>query len=138
MCATVPPVPKRGIDLPRLGELELEVLEHLWRVGEADVNETHQALGAHRTANTVGSALERLHKKKLLERTKVSHAYRYTPVLSKEELTARRVLALSGGKGALSQVGLLSAFVDLVAEVDEDLLDRLDALVAAKREGRDS
>ncbi len=33
---------------PELGKLERAVLEHLWKVGEADVVETHRAVGARR------------------------------------------------------------------------------------------
>ena len=74
-------MPGRVERLPPLGELEIVALEYLWRVGEADVLETHAAIGKRRgiTPNTVGSALERLLKKRLVERRKVSHAYRYHP-----------------------------------------------------------
>jgi len=121
--------------LPTLGELEFELLEHLWRAGEADVTGSHAAVGKRRgiTPNTVGSALERLFKKGLVTRTKVSHAYRYQPRIGRDEFAARRVLDAAGGIESLSQTGLLSAFVDLVADVDDAALDRLEALIAEKR-----
>jgi predicted transcriptional regulator len=124
--------------MPPLGELELAVLEHLWRSGEADVLETHSAIGKRRgiTPNTVGSALERLLRKGLVERRKVSHAYRYAPRVGREELAARRVMEAAGGAAALSDAGLLSAFVDLVADLDARALDRLEALIAEKRGGK--
>lgn len=52
--------------LPRLGDLELTVLDHLWTVGNADVQETRAALGVRRgiSHNTMGSALERLVRQK--------------------------------------------------------------------------
>jgi predicted transcriptional regulator len=131
---------KRGKStLPRLGELELAVLEHLWSAKEADVAATHAAVGKRRgiTPNTVGSALERLFKKGLLRRRKVSHAFRYTPALDRDELAARRLLEAAGGFAALTRAGLLSAFVDLVADVDEEALDRLEALIAEKRQDRE-
>jgi predicted transcriptional regulator len=121
--------------LPALGELEIEVLEFLWSVYEADVVETHGAIGRRRgiTPNTIGSALERLFKKGLVRRDKVSHAYRYRPLLAREEFAALRVLEAAGGAKSLAGAGLLSAFVDLVADVDEAALDRLEALIAKKR-----
>jgi predicted transcriptional regulator len=124
--------------LPAIGELELSVLEHLWSRGEADVTDTHAAVGRRRgiTPNTVGSALERLYKKGLARRQKVSHAFRYTAALGRDEFAARRVLDAAGGVEALSKAGLLSAFVDLVAEVDEASLERLERLVAEKRKER--
>lgn len=129
---------KNGAPLPLLGELEHEVLDHLWTVGEADVAETHAAIGKRRgiTANTIGSALERLFKKGMVRRDKVSHAYRYHPALDRHEFRARRVLEAAGGKKALAAAGLLSAFVDLVADTDDAALDRLEALIAKKRELR--
>lgn len=124
--------------LPKLGELELAVLDHLWAAGECDVHEAHAAVGIARriTANTVGSALERLHKKSLVHRRKVSHAFRYTAALDQQEFAARRVLEAAGGLDSLASAGLLSAFVDLVADTDEAALDRLEALIAEKRHSR--
>jgi predicted transcriptional regulator len=123
--------------LPRLGELELAVLEHLWTTTEdADVHETHAAVGKRRgiSPNTVGSALERLHKKGLLERQKVSHAYRYRATLDREAFRARKVLDAAGGLRALTKSGLLAAFVDLVADSDERALVELARLIRIKRE----
>lgn len=124
--------------LPRLGELELAVLEHLWQVPEDDVAGAHAATGKPRgiTLNTVGSALERLFRKRLVARRKVSHAYRYSARIGREELAARRALDAAGGIAALSGTAWLSAFVALVADADEAALDRLEALIAEQREER--
>lgn len=129
------PMATKKASLPRLGELELAVLEHLWDAGEADVLETHAAVGKRRgiSPNTVGSALERLFKKKLARRQKVSHAYRYRATLDREAFRARRLLDAAGGLRALAQDGLLAAFVDLVADSDRDALAELERLVRAKR-----
>ncbi len=126
--------------LPRLGDLELAVLELLWNdedaTGgrEADVHEVHAAIGKRRgiSSNTVGSAMERLYKKRLLTRRKVSHAYRYQPAIDRETFRARKVMEAAGGLEALRKRSLLAAFVDLVADSDDDALAELDALVQAK------
>ncbi len=122
--------------LPPLGELELAVLEHLWSVPDADVLETHGAVGKHRKSspNTVGSALERLHKKRLLSREKISHAYRYRACIDRETFRARKLVEAAGGLRALSEDGLLAAFVDLVADSDDAALVELERLVRLKRE----
>ena len=122
--------------LPRLGELELAVLEHLWIEPDADVHETHVAVGKRRgiSPNTLGSALERLYKKGLLLREKVSHAYRYRAALDRETFRARRVVEAGGGLRALGKSGLLAAFVDLVADSDDAALLELERLIRAKRE----
>jgi predicted transcriptional regulator len=125
--------------LPALGELELALLEHLWREVEVDVAQAHAAIGKRRgiTSNTIGSALERLHKKGLAGRRKVSHAYRYAARIGRDEFAARRVLEAAGGARPLSQSGLLAAFVDIVADVDGAALDRLEALIVSKRSERE-
>ena len=99
--------------------------------------ETHAAIGTARgiSANTVGSALERLYRKKLVGRKKVSHRYRYRAALDRDTFTARRMLDATRGLHTLSESGLLSAFVDLVAEHDDQMLDRLEALIEEKRRG---
>lgn len=131
---------RKTASLIQLGELERAALEHLWSRGEADVLETHAAVGTRRgiTPNTVGSALERLFKKGLVRRRKVSHAFRYTPALTRDEYAARRVVEAAGGFGALSSAGLLAAFVDLMAAVDQEALDRLESLIAEKRRDREA
>jgi predicted transcriptional regulator len=120
---------------PTLGRLERRVLEHLWRAGEADVIETHAAVGTRPgiSVNTVGSTLERLHRKGLLSRRKVSHAYRYQAALTRDELLARQVIAGAGGLGALTRGGLLASFVDIVARTDREALDEMERLIAEKR-----
>ncbi len=126
--------------LPTLGDLEKAVLEHLWRAGEADVIQAHRAVGTTRGigVNTVGSALERLHRKGLASRIKISHAYSYKPVLDRDEFRARRVAEVVGGTRALASRGLLSAFVDLVAVTDDAALDQLEALIAEKRAAKEA
>ena len=122
-------------NLPKLGQLELSALEHLWKSGEADVGETHLAVGAPRgiTLNTVGSALERLYRKGLAKRRKLSHAFRYSAAIARDEFMVRRLRDATSDLETLGSAGLLSAFIDLVADADERALDRLESLVAEKK-----
>ncbi|ACY16885.1 BlaI/MecI/CopY family transcriptional regulator [Haliangium ochraceum] len=122
--------------LPRLGALELAVLEHLWSVDDAGVLDVHAQLGVARgiSPNTIGSAMERLYRKHLLTREKVSHAYRYRAALDRETFRARKVVEAAGGLDALGRSGVLAAFVDIVADADESALSELERLVRAKRD----
>jgi predicted transcriptional regulator len=128
-------VVERNHHLPPLGDLELAALELLWDVDEVDVLQAHRALGRRRgiSVNTVGSALERLHRKGLVKRRKVSHAYRYQPAVTRDVFQARRLANAVGGVQALADAGVLSAFVDLVAGADDEALDTLEALIAQRR-----
>ncbi|MEL6339168.1 MAG: BlaI/MecI/CopY family transcriptional regulator [Myxococcota bacterium] len=126
-------------ELPRLGELELAVLDYLWCRNDGDVHETHAAVGEGRgiSPNTVGSALERLYKKGLLSREKVSHAYRYRTTLDREAFRARKVMEAAGGLSGLRKEGVLAAFVDLVASSDDKMLGRLEELIRRKRKSNE-
>lgn len=120
---------------PYLGELELAVLEALWTEGALDAKAAHRRVGARRGIglNTVQSTLERLFRKRLLVRAKVSHAYVYTPAVRRDELMGRLiedvVETLSDGRAE----PMLAAFVDLAARVDEASLSRLEQLIAERR-----
>lgn len=131
---------KRGYtpQVPILGTMELKVFDYLWVRGPADAKAVHEALGSG-TLSTVQSTLNRLHRKGLLARVKVSHAYRYAARVSRQQfigLTLQDVIArLSGGK-----LGpLMAGFVDVAEQIDAETLARLEALIAdvARRRGND-
>jgi predicted transcriptional regulator len=119
-----------------IGELESSVLEHLWRHGDGDVKAVHQAIGRRRgiKLNTVQSTMERLYRKGLLARDKVSHAYVYRADVSREELSTRLIVdalePLAGGEPTV----MLSALVDLAEQVGDEGLDQLEALIAQRRQ----
>lgn len=121
--------------LGRLGELERAVLEHLFGAERGDVRSVHRAVGKPRriTPNTVQSTLVRLHKKGLLTREKVSHAFVYAPACSRaefhREVLGEVVAALMEGEPS----AMLSAFVDLTERAGAEHLARLEELVSARR-----
>jgi predicted transcriptional regulator len=121
--------------LARLGDLEAAVMEHVWASGPCDVKAVHRTLGARRriTLNTVQSTMERLFRKGLLAREKVSHAYVYSPRHTREELGARVVEEVVSRLLDGEAVPVLAAFVDLAARSDAENLDRLERLIAEKR-----
>lgn len=127
--------PTRTVALPILGELETKVLDYLWDRAQADVKDVQRDLGAARgtTVNTIQSTLERLHRKGLARRERVSHAYRYEPALSREEFRARAVAMAAGELKGATASGVLAAFVDIAAKADGDNLDRLEALLKKAR-----
>ena len=121
-----------------LGDLEQAVMDHLWATGAQDVKACHLAIGRRRriTLNTVQSTMERLWRKGLLRREKVSHAYVYEPALSREAYgarLAREVVAAVVGQDAPAAV--LAAFVDVAERAGDEGLARMEALIAAKRAG---
>lgn len=121
--------------LPALGGLELAVLEDVWAAGVVDAKSVHARVGVPReiSLNTVQSTLERLHRKGLLRRRKVSHAYQYEARLGRQELLGRLIESTAGRVGALGTDALMSAFVDVASRAGEAQLRQLEALIAARR-----
>jgi predicted transcriptional regulator len=122
--------------VPYLGDLETAVMEHIWKQGPSDVKAAHRAIGVRRriTHNTVQSTMERLFRKGLLAREKVSHAYVYSAALSRAEYGARLVHdVVTTVAGTASPTTVLSAFVDLAERTGEDGLLRLERLIAERR-----
>ncbi|MBN4059016.1 BlaI/MecI/CopY family transcriptional regulator [Endomicrobium sp. AH-315-J14] len=118
-----------------LGELEVLVLEHLWSRGPEHVKSVFAALGVRRgiKLNTVQSTMERLYRKNLLSREKVSHAFVYRAEVTREQLSTRvigeAVDQLSHGQTNV----MLSAFVSLAEKEGEQALVELEELIAKSR-----
>jgi len=136
----LPPLSAHSNALPRLGELELAVLEVLWAAPDSDAQTVRERLPARRrcSLSTVQSTLERLHRKELLSRSRESRAYIYRARLGRAELLGQ----LLGGvirrlyDGQLDPI--LSSFVDFADRIDERTLDRLDELLQQRLRERDA
>lgn len=116
----------------------MEVMKTLWELGQGDVRAVHQALmrSWDNHSNTVQSALERLCRKGVLGREKQSHAYIYTPLMTRDELVARLVDdTLQRVKGS-EPMPALAAFVDLAFEQDPGVLDELERLLDTYRNAK--
>ncbi len=85
------------------------------------------------TLNTVQSTLERLFRKRILKREKISHAYEYSARLSRQELINKLVESTVRRVAGEQPDALLSAFVNLAARADDDQLRRLEELIARRR-----
>ncbi len=121
----------------QIGPLEAAVLRHLWPDERASVKAVHRALGARRgiTLHTVQSAMDRLFRKELLKRKKVSHAFIYTPAVSRAEL-GTRIIEQTLSRLAEEPSTLISALVDFADREGDELLAELEALVAERRRQR--
>lgn len=120
---------------PRLGTLERAALERLWTHGSADVKSVHADVGAPRgiSSNTVHSALERLVRKGLAQRSKHGRAYAYRAAVSRREWLRRGLADVAGGMPGADANALLAAFVDLAERAGEEHLAELANLVRERR-----
>jgi predicted transcriptional regulator len=112
----------------RLGELERAVMEHLWTNREAGggsltVREVHETVGTQRELayTTVMTVLDRLAKKRLVIQERDGRAYRYSPISSREELTAQTMRETLGDLEARDRKGAMLHFLDDASpqEIDE-------------------
>jgi predicted transcriptional regulator len=115
-----------------LGELESVLMEWMWGRGEASVPEARAECVPHLAHTTVLTTMIRLYKKGLLKRRQAGRAHIYATALTKEEYQRHVMhylleMVLGENSGAV-----LSHFVNAVS-VDEEMLERLDQLVKAKR-----
>ena len=69
-----------------LGPLEQDVMDVVWRLGDATVRDVHEELASSRTIayTTVMTTMSRLARKGLLSRDTADLAYRYRPAVSRE------------------------------------------------------
>ncbi|HEV2290075.1 MAG TPA: BlaI/MecI/CopY family transcriptional regulator [Candidatus Acidoferrales bacterium] len=124
------------IGLFDLGQLELGVMEILWRRGESSVRDVVGKIARPLAYTTVMTTLDRLYKKNLLERRKSERAFLYSPRLSRADWERKRagnlVAGFLGGTQPLRDL-LISCLVDAVGENDRALLDELEKKVRERR-----
>ncbi len=127
-----------------LGDLEKAVLQYLWRVDSVDAKAAHEHFKKHRggSLNTIQSTLDRLYKKKLLVREKISHAFHYRAAMSQADFIAQLIKETAEPFANGDEENLLAAFVSLSASLstdrDEDNLARLENLIRDYRKHNQS
>lgn len=102
--------------MARLGELEHEIMEHLWASdAPLTVREVHERLATAKELayTTVMTVLDRLAKKGVAQRVRDGRAYRYQPVASRDQLVADLMReALDGAGNGVDRTAALVRFVD--------------------------
>jgi predicted transcriptional regulator len=123
---------------PKLGPLELLVIDQLWRGGAQDVAGMHRSVGAQRgvSRNTIHSTLERLVRKGLAGRRKVGRAYEYRATRSRSEWVADSLTALLRSVPGSDPGALIASFVDVAEQTGDDALETLERLVRERRQSR--
>lgn len=111
-------------------------MEEVWRRGRVSVRDVQEAFGARAAYTTLMTTLDRLYRKKLLNRRKESHAFLYTPRLSREEFERTVNKEIIQGLLGADAEPLLLHFVEAISEHDRRLLDELDRIVQEKRQKR--
>lgn len=123
-----------------LYDLEADIMEVVWARDwqQFAVRDVLEVLQDERDIayTTVMTTVKRLFDKGILEREKDGRRYLYEPVLERDEFHARMAVEVMR---SLPDSGREAAMSMLVDEMnDPEALDRLEELVAAKREGSES
>lgn len=74
--------------------LELECLKALWSLGEGNVSDVRSALSRRLAYTTVMTVLDRLARKGVVTRRKVSRCFVYTPAVTREAMRRAAVREL--------------------------------------------
>lgn len=119
-----------------LGKLERQVLDQAWDRGEVSVRDIFLAFEERIAYTTLMTTLDRLYKKRLLDRRKDGRAFLYTPTVSQQEFEhGIREDVIDGllGHGAQAVQPVLACIVDTVSDHDRELLDELERLIREKK-----
>lgn len=118
-----------------LGTLQLEVMEEVWKCGNATVAEVHGELSQRRTVayTTVLTTLRALEKRGFLRHTVEGKAHRYHARISRDEHTRESVTHLVGRLFAGSPERLMSHLLG-VEQLGEDDLQRIRKLMESEEE----
>jgi len=111
-------------------------MDILWARGESAVRDVVHALGRPLAYTTVMTTLDRLYKKRLLERRKCDRAFLYAPRLTRSAWEHKRAGNFIAGFLASPEPGrdlLISCLVEAVGQHDEKLLDELEKKIQARR-----
>lgn len=105
-----------------LGSLELEVMEHLWQVGDTTVHQVAKVINRRRPIayTTVMTVMGHLVDKRLLARTKEGKRYRYQVARSRDEFL--RDSSRSMVRALLSDFGdlAIAQFLGEIGNVNAD------------------
>lgn len=121
-----------------LGELELQIMEVLWRRDCATVRDVYQRLKEFREVayTTIMTVMSRLFEKGLLVRDKVGNAYSYRATSSRDDFAESAVRRIVTSLLKEFTPSAMSQFVDYFDQADPDKLDELARLIAAKKKGQ--
>ncbi len=118
-----------------LGPLEQEVMEVVWRLGDATVRDVHDDLAASRTIayTTVMTTMTRLATKGLLQRDTAGLAHRYRPAVSRDRYARSAVGDVLSWLLERYPEPAVAYFADVVDDVDGVTIEELRAAVERRR-----
>ena len=113
--------------LPDLGELELEVMQLVWKAGEITADQVRERLGRKAKESTVRTVLRRLESKGYVTHTVDGRTYVFCAAKARQDVAARAVKQIVAWfcNGSVEEV--------LVGMADARMLDPQTLKLLAKR-----
>lgn len=121
----------------QFGELEKLILQYLWANEPADVKKVYEHFKECRggSLNTYQTTLDRLYRKSMLSRQKKGYAYWYTTKVDRSEFIFKLVNEVTSDLVSNGdESSLVVAFGAMSKELDENQLDKLESLIALRRQ----
>jgi predicted transcriptional regulator len=120
---------------PRIGPLEMAVLDALWAAGAQNVAEMQRTVGEPRgvSRNTIHSTLERLVRKRLAARRKIGRAYEYRALVSRTDWIARSLAAVLDFVPGDDPAQMFAGFVEAAERTGAEHLAVLERIVRNRR-----
>ena len=121
-----------------LGELELEILQILWRTPGLSAKEITQSQSTSRkiSLSTVQSSLESLRKKELVTFSKTRQSFIYQASVSRPELLSKYVCDIVHNLHDGKLDTILSSFVHFAENISDHALDNLEQLIRERRNNK--
>lgn len=117
------------------GELEAKLVEAVWELEQASVQDIIDHLGGDLNYKTTMTVLNRLTEKGVLKRHKKSRAFIYTATASKEDLLAGVFDQMVRGMfNADFQPIALAQLIETIEAIDPQLLDDLSQLIEQRKQ----
>ena len=126
-------------NMPDLPPAELEVMEVLWRKGEATVREIQRALRgkSKRAYTTVATLLTRLRERGYVETQERDFAYLYRPLVERDHV-ARRKLDDLVERVLAGSVAPLAAYIAENRQLTAEQIAALQGIIEAETESQES
>jgi predicted transcriptional regulator len=123
---------------PIQGELQLQIMAALWRIGSGTVEQVRGALpsryrGAYTTVQTV---LNRLTERGLLARTRQGNAMVYRPKVSEADYLSRSIELTLAGASADARQTALAQLIGGMGNEELSELQRLAGEIGRARKGK--
>jgi predicted transcriptional regulator len=120
-----------------LGERELDIMQVLWRLGEATVAEVHRDLtdqGGSVAYTTVQTMLNRLEAKRLVARDNSERAHKYHPLIKEPAVVGSAIRRLTNRFFKGSPEALATHLIEEGLSAEQ--IGRIQSLIDAHRRGK--